>query len=494
MDNEKQKVQIKVERHKWADEIAKEKQKRKLITITVLAIVVSFFVGWQAKGLVNTPSILRGTSSEMERFEQVYDSVLSNWYFSKDMEDPAKEIIDNAIKGMLERNGDIHTSYMTGEEIKQFNDSINRNFVGIGVQYMQVDTLNIVTDVFKNSPAEKAGIIAGDIFSKVNGESTSAGEEVLKNILGEEGTVVEIEMIRNQEPITFSIERAEISALVSGKIIDNNVAYLNISSFGRTLSEVTEEHLKDFKAAGADSLIIDLRDNGGGYLNTIQTMVKLFLEDGQIAYQEKFSDSKTTSYTVKGSKAAEYKFKNVVVLVNENSASASEVLTLALQENIGAIVVGNTTYGKGTVQNQVEFKDSSSLKVTIAEWLGPNGDSINGVGIKPDELVLLPEIFYARFPDLGTLEIKYDTVDEGVQYAQKALSYLKFHTGRTDGYFDSATQDALQSYATSNGFNYKGVITSDVLKQLYSSVLADWAMNRTEVDNQLHKAIEVAKR
>ena len=252
--------------------------------------------------------------------------------------------------------------------------------------------------------------------------------------------------------------------------------------------------MDDFLSKGADQLIIDLRDNGGGYLTAINELSKLFFENNDVIYSEEFLKGKTTVYNVKESEKASYPFKDIVLLLNGNSASASEVLALAMKENLGTKIVGVTSYGKGTVQTQRAFNDKSSLKITIAKWMSPHGNNINGVGIEPDFEVKLPEIFNTTFPTLEENEVvQYDSVSEAVSYAQKALTYLNYHKGRTDGYYDQATQNALFAYQNTMQFTQNSDINQERLSQLYSSVVKDWSMNRSSKDVQLQKAIEVIK-
>ena len=155
MEKEDKKYSIKVERHVWPDEIEKTRKKRKIIYIVVASVLVSFLLGWQFSNLTKVTGIISGPNTDVARFERVYNELLSNWYFANEMEDAPNELITNAIKGMLEMNGDIHTSYMTQEELAGFTTSINMDFVGIGVQYFPGDGANVITRVFKDSPAEK---------------------------------------------------------------------------------------------------------------------------------------------------------------------------------------------------------------------------------------------------------------------------------------------------------------------------------------------------
>lgn len=495
MDKEENnKHQIRLERHKWPDEINREKKKKKVIIATASAVVIAFLLGWQGNRLLNS-IIGNGKNSEaLALFERVYSDVRSSWFFVNDMEDPDKTLVENAIKGMLQRNGDQHTVYMTDEETKKLNDSINMSFVGIGVTYMEASDTNMVTNVIQGSPAEAGGILAGDVISKVDGVSTFSSDIPIKEMIqGEAGQPIEMEVLRAGKPVTLEVIRGRVEALAFGEVLEPGVGYIEMKSFGRGLADVTESILKDFKAKGVKNLVIDLRDNGGGYLDAIQDVARLFLDEGAIVYQEHFTNGKTETYTVKNSVALNYKFDDITILINEGTASASEVLTLALTENLGAKTVGMKSYGKGTVQTQRIYGDSSNLKITIAEWRSPSDISINNVGILPDHEVKLPDVFYASYPLIGTSEFAYDTVSIAASYAQHALTYLGYHNGRTDGYYDSATRDAILAYANAETINTDGTINQALLQRMYSSVLYSWNGNRAVDDIQLIKALEVAK-
>ena len=490
---DKDKIKIKLQRHKWPDELEKEKKRKRKIFTSIVAGVLVFAVGWTFGSVFYSP-ISQTQDANIARFERVYDTILKNWFFKNDMEKPEEELIDNAIKGMLERNGDPHTTYMTQEESEQFIDSIDMSFVGIGVQYQPADSL--ITRVFKNSPAEKAGILPGDIMVTVDDKVIAElpeDDDIKNHILGEKGTTVKIGVNRQGKSVEMDVVRDTVNALTWGEMLDKDTGYLEITSFGSSLGKATELYLDSFKKSGAKNLIIDLRDNGGGYLDAINSISALFFENNTTIYFEKFTDGTNTEYKVQNSRSDLYEFQDIVVLINENSASASEVFALALRDNLDATLVGVNSYGKGTVQRQTQDGvDSSYLKFTFAKWYSPNMENIHEVGIEPDIEVKLADVFYASYSEDELSDIKtYDIVAPEVSYVQKGLQFLGYHSGRTDSYYDVSTRDALHAFKKDTGLAVNDEINEEVLIKVYSSVVKEWSLNKKQHDTQLKKALEV---
>lgn len=497
MENNKDtgKVKIQLERHIWPDE--RKKQRLQLIkrSVIVIAITLAFLVGYLFRGTLNSSSssTVSTGNAQLDRFAEVYNSLLNDWYFANDMSDPSTELINNAINGMIDKDGDIHTEYMTKDEYTQLFSSINGNFVGIGVQYISQNNLNLITKVFNNSPAEKAGIQAGDRILKVDGEDVSGWDstKLVQNITGTEGSTVTVTIDRNGVQKDFAIVRGSVNTMAYGKMVSSDTGYLELTSFGDGLYDSTKAYLQTFKSQNATKLIIDLRDNGGGLLSAIQSISKLFVPKGANVYSEETKDGKISTY--KSTTDPEFSFDKIVILINQNTASAAEVMTLSLTENgLNASTVGTTSYGKGTVQVTSKLKSGDYLKVTIAKWLDPQGNNIHGVGITPDVEVRLADFFYASYVNLDDgVQIKYDSVSDGASYAQKALQALGYNVARTDGYFDSTTLSALLSYQSSVNMTADGIITKAVLAQLYSSVISDYYNHIDTKDTQLMKAIEI---
>jgi carboxyl-terminal processing protease len=487
------KVRIPLKRYEWPDE---KKQKRNRIVqvgVLIISILLSVGFGYSLRSAFIDETIVPVVqTSKLNRVEAIFDVLTQEWYFGRDQVDLETQLIEDAIKGMIDGTGDIHTSYMNAEEVTAFTEAINRNFVGIGVSYFDNNGTFIIERVFIGSPAEKAGVLPGDIIKTVDGVSTQGltSDDLVDRVRGIENTVVTIDFQRGEEVVTLEITRGVIKNTAFGKMIDEDTAYLEIYQFGEDTGSEVEQYMQLFKEKNAKNIIIDLRDNGGGYLSTLEEIGSMFVpKDGILIQQEIYSGEKLVSKS-RGNILID--FEEIILLVNENSASASEVLTAAIKENIDATIVGVTTYGKGTVQQQHAFSDGSALKYTVAEWLTPNGNHINGVGINPDVVVDLHPVMHEIFT-LLTEDEAYgiDTVDESVQDAQLALDFLGYNVDRTDGYFSSKTLSALEAYIRDYKLEDEPIINKVLLDKLRSEVVRIWNVEKSEKDVQLKKALEL---
>lgn len=487
------KVRIPLKRYEWPDE---KKQKRNRIVqvgVLIISILLSVGFGYSLRSAFIDETVVPVVqTSKLNRVEAIFDVLTQEWYFGRDQVDLETQLIEDAIKGMIDGTGDIHTSYMNAEEVTAFTEAINRNFVGIGVSYFDNNGTFIIERVFIGSPAEKAGVLPGDIIKTVDGVSTQGltSDDLVDRVRGEENTVVTIDFQRGEEVVTLEITRGVIKNTAFGKMIDEDTAYLEIYQFGEDTGSEVEQYMQLFKEKNAKDIIIDLRDNGGGYLTTLEDIGSMFVpKDGILIQQEIYSGEKLVSKS-RGNILID--FEEIILLVNENSASASEVLTAAIKENIDTTIVGVTTYGKGTVQQQHAFSDGSALKYTVAEWLTPNGNHINGVGINPDVVVDLHPVMHEIFTQLTEDEAYgIDTVDESVQDAQLALDFLGYNVDRTDGYFSSKTLSALEAYIRDYKLEDEPIINKVLLDKLRSEVVRIWNVEKSEKDVQLKKALEL---
>ncbi len=487
------KVRIPLKRYEWPDEKKQKRTRFLQVGVLIISILLSVGFGYSLRSaFIDEKIVPIKEVSKLNRVEAIYDVLMNEWYLGRNQVDLDKQLIEDAIKGMIDGTGDIHTSYMSSEEVTAFTEAINRNFVGIGVSYFDNNGTFIIERVFIGSPAEKAGVLPGDIIKTVDGESTVGltSDDLVDRVRGVKDSVVKIEFQRGEELVTLDITRGVIKNTAFGKMIDQDTAYLEIYQFGEDTGSEVEQYMQLFKENNAKDIIIDLRDNGGGYLSALEDIGSMFVpKDGILIQQEVYSGEKLVS---KSRGNIILNFDKIVLLVNENSASASEVLTAAIKENMDATIVGVTTYGKGTVQQQHAFSDGSALKYTVAEWLTPNGNHINGLGISPDIEVDLHPVMHEIFTQLKDDEAYgYDSVDESVQDAQLALDFLGYKIDRTDGYFSTKTLESLKSYIRDYKLEDEPIINKVLLDKLRSEVVRVWNVDKSNKDVQLKKALEL---
>jgi carboxyl-terminal processing protease len=307
------------------------------------------------------------------------------------------KLMQGAINGMMESLGDKHSTYMDPQTYKDANSELSGSYEGIGAYVdTTTDYLTVISPI-PGSPAEKAGIQAGDKIIKIDGEDMTGidGELARRKVIGPAGSTVLLTVARKDapEPLEFSITRDKIVIKsATGKMLENNIAYVQVNTFGEnTTSELTAT-LTELMAQNPKGLILDLRNNGGGFLQTAVEVVSQFAPKGVVLF-EKYGDGKQNEYDViPGGLATEIP---MVVLINEGSASASEITAGALQDYGRAKLVGVVSYGKGSVQNWVPLSnDQGAVRVTIAKWYTPNDRTIEGKGLTPDVYVSMTQEDY----------------------------------------------------------------------------------------------------
>lgn len=294
------------------------------------------------------------------------------------------KMIEGAIKGYVEGVGDDYTEYLSKDEYEELIVNVTGDFVGIGVYiYKDKDGNLIVLAPMENSPSEEAGIEAGDRILAIDGENCNEMDinVASSKIKGEAGSTVELEIQRGTETLKKTVTRrtVEISDSAS-KILDGNIGYIVLSTFDTDCSKKIKKYMEEFQSKGINSVILDLRNNTGGVVEEAVKISELFIDKGNTVLR---SYNKTEKETIIKSSSGKYKDINLVVLVNDYSASASEIVTAALKDNKAATIVGIRTYGKGVMQ-EIQPLFDGAIKITIEEFKTPNGDKINKVGIKPD--------------------------------------------------------------------------------------------------------------
>lgn len=359
-----------------------------VVTLVLITCVVSLLMGI----IISKPNQKQSyelADEEIQNFIEQYNYIVNNYYEEVDK----KELLDAALEGMVESLGDPYSTYLDESSSSTFNATLNGSYEGIGVEITN-DVYNniIVTQVFEDTPAHKAGVKPLDIIVGINNKpitntTTSDFVQMVKDL---DVPTFTLELKRDNETITVTVTR-EIVTLnsVASEIINSNnkkIGYIYVSIFAMNTDTQFKKHLDELEKDNIDSLIIDLRGNSGGHLTSVQNMMSMFLDKSKVIYQIE-NKGKTTKYYSSGTETKKYP---IVVLVDEASASASEMLTATLKESYGATIVGKTTYGKGTVQELLDSNENQ-YKITTKKWLTPNGNWINEVGVKPDFEVDLDE-------------------------------------------------------------------------------------------------------
>ena len=354
----------------------------------VLAIIVSFAAGTRSEEIYQIAAPIFGIKVakqplDTEVMKEAYRQLAANYDGDLD----ANKLSDGAARGMVKAVGDDYTTFLDKEEAAEFNKSLNGEVSGIGAEIGVRNLQPTVLRVLDDSPAKKAGLKTGDIFVAVNGTSV-AGETasgVADKVTGEAGTTVKLTMRRGSESLDFSITRAQISDPSVRWSVSDDIGILTISRFDDNTGSLARKAAKEFIDKGVKSVIVDLRNNGGGYLTAAQEVASLWLDNGKTVVTEKSRGQVTE--TVKASGNPTLKGKKTVVLVNGSSASASEIVAGALKDYQVATLVGEKTFGKGTVQKVINLSDDRILKVTVARWYTPQDRNITKEGIQPNQTV-----------------------------------------------------------------------------------------------------------
>ena len=368
-----------------------EKHTKKIVGFNlievIIIIVISGVTSSIATGVIsmhNSRTSSGTTYAELlqdegvKSFLDVYSGVVNGYYENVDK----NKAIDSAINGMMNYLGDEYTTYLNGDATDSLTNSLAGSYVGIGV-YIKDGA--IIESTFEDSPAEKAGLQKGDKIVGINNEDVTnkSLEEVTKMIKDKKGFIT-LSIIRNNQKQDVKVEVKEIDkpAITTTTLEKNgqNIGYMYIETFSTTVANQVEKALKRIDNDKISKLIIDLRNNGGGYLSAASDIASMFLEKGKKIYSLEDKDS-IKDYN---DETDEKKNLKVVLLVNDGTASASEILTAALKDSYGAEVVGTTTFGKGKVQQTKSLSDGTMVKYTTARWLRPNGECIDNIGIKPD--------------------------------------------------------------------------------------------------------------
>ena len=373
-------------------------KERELYTSKEVIIVMIFSIGIGILMCFGGISIITGknylaVTKDLKKVVDTYYAIVDNYYGELDRD----KLIDGAVEGMISSVGDTFTSYSDTDSTSSFDETINGSYEGIGctVATLEDGTISVI-DMFEDSPSYKAGLKVGDIILKVDGESYEGKNSndisnYIKNS-GKSKVVLTVKRNNEEKDISINLSKVEIPH-VSGKVIEQDskkVGYIKISLFASNSYKQFKNKLGELEKSNIDDLIIDVRDNSGGYLSSVTDICNLFLDKGKVIYQLEDSKGKVK----KKDTTKEKRKYDIVVLINGGSASASEILASAIKESYGGDIVGTNSYGKGTVQQTKKLLDGSMIKYTTQKWLTPDGNSINGVGVTPTKVVELNEEYF----------------------------------------------------------------------------------------------------
>lgn len=455
-----------------------KKNLAKLLTLTLLIInTCSFNVFAQDSDVI---------VKDDGFFRAIKTYILNNY----EGEISEEELIEGAVDGMFDKL-DKHSYYLPKDESKDFIRQTTGQFFGIGASIgVRDDKLKIIK-VLENTPAQDAGLLNDDIILQIDGEDVIEPKKIdkhIEKIRGEKGSMVTLGILRGTNKMDISIKRDKIEINpVTKKILDNNIGYLKIEDFNNNVSKNVIEAINTLQKQSVKKLIIDLRNNPGGSLSEVVLVAQNFIDKGNIV-SVNYSDGSKKTIKSYGNKS----FDDVVVLINNGSASASEILAGAIQDTKSGILVGKKSYGKGTVQELKKFKNDESLKLTIGRYYLPSGRSINDTGLVPDYDV-------DRFKDETTIkdnlsidtksDIVINEVGLEVIRLQNMLNSLGYKIQDGSGMYNESTKNAVSNFQKNNNLDVNGIANVETIKKVLSNYAQD--LRKNEFDEQLKKAIEL---
>ncbi|MDM8534209.1 S41 family peptidase [Clostridiaceae bacterium HSG29] len=455
-----------------------------LIVIMVVLSTSTFAAGF---------TIQPNPENEKDYFEYLLNFVMEN--FKNEILESGvtkDDLIEGAYKGIFDTL-DEHSVYFNGDEYEDFTTSTEGEFGGIGISVTKEDKYIKVVSPIEGTPGDKAGLKSGDKIVGVDGEDITDWDlsKAVDVMRGNPGTKVILTIDRDSEILDFEIIRAiiEIDAL-EYKVLDNNIGYIKIIQFSADSYIETKDALLDLKSQNIESLIIDLRNNPGGYLDEVVYIADLFIDKDKDIVHVDYENQDDITYVAEIIDLFE---KDIVVLVNEGSASASEILTGALQDNNEATIVGTTTYGKGTVQTLIKLATGGGMKLTVAEYMTANHTHINKVGIEPDIIIEnnqnknIKKIKESFVPTNELNTIYFKDVSLNVYGVQQRLNALDYNL-TLDGMFGPKTLKALNEFQRLNNKTTTNYINKEVINSINDKI--DNYYNEDN-DNQLKKAIDL---
>lgn len=358
-----------------------------VFSITIFSLLLGVLACFSVLTILNKGKNYFVLSKELAKFVDAYDAIVNNYYKEVDKD----KLVESAINGMVSSVGDEYTSYSDKDVTDNFNEAVNGKYMGIGALIMKNEKDLVIYKVFEDSPSYRAGLKDGDIILKLDDKDTKdmSVNDIASIVKNDDNKEVKLLVKRGEENLDITIVKDMVELpVVSGKVINHNdkkIGYISLSIFSSVASEQFNKQLVKLEKEGISGLVIDVRGNSGGYLTTVTDIVSYFLKKGDIIYKLEVNDK----VTVRKDKTKESRDYPVAVLIDKNSASASEILASSIKESYNGYVVGTNSYGKGTVQQTLVLSDGSMIKYTIEKWLTPLGNWINEEGVVPTNYVEL---------------------------------------------------------------------------------------------------------
>ncbi|MFJ7970475.1 S41 family peptidase [Psychrobacillus sp. NPDC096389] len=462
------------------------RKSRIFLYVLLFIILLGFVYFWFGK---STKSEVTGVSNSRV-IDEAYQLIKKEAVFSKN----EKLLVEGAIRGMTEALEDPHSTYLTKEEAANQEASLAEERVGIGVEVMQYAGKFIIVAPLKDSPAYKAGLKSQDEIVRVNDERVDGKTmaELVQLLSGDKGTTLKMTIYRASENrhVELHMKRDTIAMhTVASEVYEvdgHSIGIVTISLFGEKTGEEWEKQTKSLVERGIDGLVIDVRGNPGGYLFSVSSVIGTLMKNGTtFAYMQNAKGVLEMLNTE--SKEAPYLNKvPTVLLQNGGSASASEVLAGALRDNNRALIVGEKSFGKGTVQETHPLSNGGKLKISTHKWLTPKQEWIHHKGIEADLKVEQEELFAMDQKYLSG-EFRIGDYGEEIKYVQQVLSALGYSTGREDGYFDEDTGDAIENYRQERSLGDGNEINAALFQSLTETVAA--YKEKKENDKQLQMGI-----
>ncbi|MBU5212156.1 MULTISPECIES: S41 family peptidase [Heyndrickxia] len=425
---------------------------------------------------------------DLAKIAQAYNLIKGSYV--EEVDD--QQLVEGAIQGMVSTLDDPYSIYMDAKTASKFNQTLESSFEGIGAEVTAKDGKILIVSPYKNSPAEKSGLKPKDEIIKIDGESIEGLDlyQATTKIRGKKGTTVTLDIKREgvSKALQFKVKRDEIpmeTVFASIKYEGNKpIGYIEITQFSKDTAKDFKRELKKLEKQNMKGLIIDVRGNPGGLLLSVQEILDTLVTSQKPYYQIQQRDGEKLPYYSNLEKSKPY---SIAVLVDEGSASASEILAGALKEAEGYTLIGEKTFGKGTVQDAVPMGDGSTIKLTMYKWLTPNGNWIHHKGIQPTIEMKQPDYFYIHPLEVEET-LKPDMNNEQVKIAQKMLDGLGYSPGRSDGYYNQKTKTAVRAFQNQVSLPATGELDVKTAQRLEEEIIS--AIKDEKNDLQLQVALK----